>query len=403
MNFELMRKIDSLAGEPLLRIARLFVRPPRALLGDTRPARPPERVICAKFVGIGSVVLALPLLRSLRESGARVAFWTFPGPAALLRATGLVDEIWVVEPRLTRFVPSLLRALVKARRFRAQAFIDMEPTACFSALLSWLSGAPLRAGFMASKPSREHLLTHRVALAPEHHMIEHLLRLGELAGLPAPALRPPLAHLPALVPALVSQEEAEARRTGARRIIVNVNASDLSWHRLWPETHWIGLCRALLASDPRLELVFPGTAAERARAQAVIDGVTGPTNGASSRLAARLHNVAGRTSIQELIGLIASAELVVTVDSGIMHLASLTPTPIVALFGPETPTLFAPRAELARVIWAQLPCSPCLTVAAEKITACRDNQCMKRIDPEQVLRACRELLKVSASFLQRRA
>jgi ADP-heptose:LPS heptosyltransferase len=373
-----MRKIDSLAGKPLLWLARLFTRAPRSLLGDWRPARVPERVICAKFVGIGSVVLALPLLRELKASGARVAFWTFPGPASLLRASGFVDEVWVIEPSIGKLVPSLWRTIRDARRFKASAFLDMEPTANFSALLARASGAPLRAGFMASKPAREALLTHRVALTPEHHMIEHLLRMGSLLGLSAPKGL-------ATLPQLVGRQEALHRRSSGRRVVVNVNASDLSWHRLWPEAHWVGLCRALLEQDPSIELVFPGTAGEMGRAQSVIDALP-----ASHR--ARATNLAGRTSLTELVGVIAGAELLVTVDSGIMHLAGLTPTPVVALFGPETPTLFAPRAAQSRVIWAQLPCSPCLTVAAEKITACRDNQCMKRIDPQQVLSACRELL-----------
>lgn len=373
-----MRKIDSLAGRPLMFVCRLFLRQPASLCGDWAPERVPERVICAKFIGIGSVVLSLPLLRRLKDSGARIAFWTFPGPAALLRETGLADEIWVIQPSVRGFLPSLLRTIVSARRFKAGAFLDMEPTANFTALLSVASGAKLRAGFMSAKPARESLLTHRVALAPEHHMIEHLLRMGSLIGLPSPEGAVPLPALPR------GTESLPAGRS--RRIVVNVNASDLSWHRLWPDSHWVGLCRALLAT-PGTELVFPGTAGEAPRVQAVIDALA-----LSSESRSRAQNLAGRTSLAELIRLIAGSELVVTVDSGIMHLASLTPTPIVALFGPETPTLFAPRSGHSRVIWAQLPCSPCLTVAAEKVTACRDNQCMKRIDPRQVLGACRELL-----------
>jgi ADP-heptose:LPS heptosyltransferase len=378
MNFAWMRRIDSTIGKPLLALFRLWVRPPASLSGDWAPAQVPERVICAKFIGIGSVVLSLPLLRRLKDSGARVAVWTFPGPAALLRQTGLADEIWVIDPSLRRFLPTLLKTIRAARRFGAQAFLDMEPTANFSALLSVLSGARLRAGFMSAKPSREALLTHLVALAPEHHMIEHLLRMGSLLGLPPPDGPVPLPELPSLgAPAVPAP-------AFPLRIVVNVNASDLSWHRLWPDSYWGALCRALL-SDPRVELVFPGTAAEAARVQAVIDAL-------SPEQRARASNIAGRTSLAELVGLIGSSSLVVTIDSGIMHLACLTPTPIVALFGPETPTLFAPRSPNARVLWAQLPCSPCLTVAAEKVTACRDNQCMKRIDPQQVLAVCRERL-----------
>ncbi len=107
----------------------------------------------------------------------------------------------------------------------------------------------------------------------------------------------------------------------------------------------------------------------------------------------RIINLAGKSTLTELMGVFKDAYLTISVDSGAMHLAAWAGTPVIGLFGPETPQLYAPRSKRSKVIWAALPCSPCCTVATEKHTRCRDNQCMKRISPSQVIFASRVLLE----------
>lgn len=374
MSFAWMRRIDAWIGKPLIRLLGIFTRRARSLYGDRTPEQLPKRVIVTKFIGLGSVVLSLPLLKALKEQGAEIAFWSFEGQADLARFSGYVDEVLTVRASLTRFLPTLLSSWWAARRFKPDAFLDLEPTANFTAILARMSGARIRVGFISAKPVREALFTHLVALTPERHMIENNLwmarRLGfeteAEAALPA---TPDISRIRNFLPAMAAR----------RRITININSSDLSWHRMWPEDRWVALCDQLL-DDRSVDLVFPGTASERDRVQSVVARLKDPS---------RAFNLAGETRLVELLRILKDSELVVSVDSGIMHLASWTGTPLVALFGPETPRLYAPRTRSASVIWAGLPCSPCLSVAADKITRCRDNQCMKMISPEQVLMACR--------------
>lgn len=377
-----MRRIDSWLGKPLAWILGWLTRAPMSLFGDVHPERPPERVICTKFIGLGSIVLSLPMLQALKGSGVKVAFWTFPSQAELARLSGSVDEVWVIRPTFREFLPTLWKTFRQARRFRAGAFIDLEPTAYFTALLARLSGAAIRIGFMAVKPRRERLFTHLVAVSPERHMIQNHLAMASLLGAAGPAALP---ALPTELRKAPAPDWAQAG-AGGRPIIVNVNSSDLSWQRMWPDEHWLALCRQLLA-DPGTLLLFPGVGAEFARVQKLVHGLGMPE---------RTVNLAGRTSLVELIALIRDSQLVVSVDSGIMHLAAWAGTPLVALFGPETPGLYGPLSPRSRAITAGLPCSPCLSVAAEKVTRCRDNQCMKRIAPDRVAWACRELLARAA-------
>src|SRR6185503_20323539 len=96
MSFAWMRRIDYWVGKPVIWAIRLFTPRPQSLHGDVHPKKLPKRVICTKFIGLGSVVLSLPLLKALKESGVEIAFWTFAGQAELAKLSGYVDHVWVV-------------------------------------------------------------------------------------------------------------------------------------------------------------------------------------------------------------------------------------------------------------------------------------------------------------------
>jgi len=100
-------------------------------------------------------------------------------------------------------------------------------------------------------------------------------------------------------------------------------------------------------------------------------------------------NLSGQLSLNDLTYLISRFDLLITNDSGPMHIAAATKTPLVALFGPEDPKLFGPytEPELYRVIQKDVPCRPC----GEK--KCLRPSCLDLITPEEVLEACVELLE----------
>jgi ADP-heptose:LPS heptosyltransferase len=99
-------------------------------------------------------------------------------------------------------------------------------------------------------------------------------------------------------------------------------------------------------------------------------------------------NLAGKTSVDDLPYIMSRMDLLITNDSGPMHIAAATKTPLVALFGPEDPLLFGPYTspELYRVIHKAVSCWPC----GDK--KCRSQSCLDLITAEDVLAACRELL-----------
>jgi ADP-heptose:LPS heptosyltransferase len=104
-------------------------------------------------------------------------------------------------------------------------------------------------------------------------------------------------------------------------------------------------------------------------------------------------NLAGKTSLPQLVALLQQANLVISGDSGPMHIAAAVGTPLIAIHGPTDPALSGPVSPTATVLRSDIWCSPCYN--AKDTADCRffTTQCMKNILPSQVFKVVREKLK----------
>jgi ADP-heptose:LPS heptosyltransferase len=91
-----------------------------------------------------------------------------------------------------------------------------------------------------------------------------------------------------------------------------------------------------------------------------------------------------RTGLEEMMELFIVSEALISNDCGLAHLAMLTPVKKFILFGPESPRVFGPLTPNSYPIYSNLSCSPCLSVFSHRACACRDNRCLKTINPRQV-------------------
>lgn len=375
-----MRRIDYWIGGPLIKLLTRFTAKPRSLYGDLELENLPKRVLCTQFLGFGSVVLSFPLLHALKKNNVKIAFLSFEGQAQVLSLSGVVDEIYVIRPTIKHFLPTLWKSWRQVRRFKPEVFLDFESTANFSAIFGRISGAIVRLGFISERSSRELLFTHLVSLSRDRHRVFHLLSMGRRLGLPQNLVTtmPPL-------PDLKQIRNILPPHTARRRIVVNIHTVDSSFARAWTDDYWVELCNQLL-EDISVDLIFPGGADEKTQVQALAAKLKDPT---------RVFNIAGSVSLVELLRLMSDAKLVVSVESGILHLAAWVGTPIVALFGPESPSLYGPFTMKAKVLWLGLACSPCVGVGTVRMSHCQENSCMKRLTPELVYQACMSMLNQS--------
>ena len=399
-----MRRIDRVCGVPICFLLTIWRRMVSAFSGDAPPEGAPRQILLIQTAEMGSLVLALPAIRYLRERfpGCAIHVLVFRHLGESVSAIGLAsaEHVLTIDPSsLWTIGRDTLRFMSDARHRRIDTIVNFEMFARFGAILSYLSGARRRAGFHAYGQAGLYcgdLLTHRVIYNPHVHTAEALLTIAR--SLEEPVADRPMGKLPQsgdLAVSRVTTDPAGARRMrdrlaaerpailNRRLIVINPNASQLIPIRRWPLASYAELAAALLA-DPDNAIVLTGTAAEEADARFILERV------ASDRVV----NLAGKTTVRDLLDLYNVADLLVTNDSGPAQLAALTNVHILVFFGPETPALYQPLADPGRitVMYSHFACSPCVTAFNQRRTDCNDNQCLKTIDVATVHHAAATVL-----------
>ena len=355
---------------------------------------PVRSILFLKLAEQGSTVLAHEAVReAVRRVGRdNVHFLVFEENRFIVDLIGLIPPANVHPVRTTSawsMLTSAARVLRHLRRRRLDACIDLEFFARFSAALAYLTGARYRVGFhvfFGEGPYRGNLMTHRVLYNPHLHTSRSFTSLvlaldADPAALPTFGMVPPESPpLPTFRPAPGETEElvrllaGAGVPAGAPIVVLNANAGDLLPLRKWASGNYAQLAVRLVAEFPELWVVFTGSPEEAARIEALVAGIGAP----------RCACLAGKTTLRQLLVLFGLAEVLVTNDSGPAHFAALTGADVVALFGPETPLLFAAPGPRSHPLWAGIACSPCINAFNNRQTTCRDNVCMQAISVEQV-------------------
>jgi lipopolysaccharide heptosyltransferase II len=144
--------------------------------------------------------------------------------------------------------------------------------------------------------------------------------------------------------------------------------------KLWPKKQFAELADMLIGQYD-MKIVFTGGIKDYSIIQAITSSMKG-----------RAINFAGKTTLTELAALYEKAALVVSTDTGPMHLAAAVGTPVVALFGPTAPWRTGPYGTGHQLIKAELECSPCFK------RRCETTDCMYQISVDQVLKGVQKVL-----------
>lgn len=337
-----------------------------------------RRLLVVRLDNLGDVVLATPALRALRRAlpEAHLTLAASPAGAALQPLLPWVDEV-LVERTVWQDADGSLpldpaRELGLVDRLRSGRFDAVVALTSFSqspwplASLAYLAGIPVRVGISAEMGGS--LLSHwvrddQVVWAGEHQA-DRGLRLLAAVGIPAAGR-----HLELSLPV-----QRPAAGLGLDRPIAVVAPGASCPSRRWPAAAF-GRVAAGLAAEG-LAPVVVGTTAERPLVAAVLAAAGGAATG-----------LAGQLDAPGLAALIADAALVVTNNSGCLHLADATRTPVVALFaGTERQSEYAARTVPAALLTRLVGCSPCRAFACPYGHECLD------ISPAEVLDAARQLL-----------
>jgi heptosyltransferase-2 len=315
---------------------------------------------------IGDVLMAQPLLRHIKaDPSTQLTVLAPEWVAAVLDAMPEVDA--VVRSPLRHGVLDWQAQRQLARHIRALDFdrAIILPNSFKSALIPWMARIPERIGYR--NEGRAVLLSRSFEdPGKEIPMIQRYLRLvTDATGSD-------------LAPRLVVDPERSAQLFEdlglgqGRPVIALCPGAEFGPAKRWPAAHYTRLADLLYSADPRRELILLGSKADAQTAGEI-----------AAASAAPVRVLAGQTSLDEAIALIAGAQAVVSNDSGLMHIAAALERPQVALFGSSDPRHTPPRSARAQVLWLHLECSPCF----KRVCPLGHLNCLNQIAPEEVLRA----------------
>ncbi|MFH1098205.1 MAG: glycosyltransferase family 9 protein [Candidatus Desantisbacteria bacterium] len=373
-----MKLIDYYIGLPLCWIINLY----DYLFNPGNSNRLPDksrvkRILIIKCWGMGSIALALPMVKMIKEyyPDACLEFLTFSRNKELLEISKLVDSIIEFQiDKKRQIIPVLFRLILYLQRQRFDISFNLEFLANFSLLLAYISRIPIRVGFKHFGLNKDRLLTHEVVFREYQHIKQNFLNL--LKPLEIPLTNPCSMNL---TPSLMSIDNVDNFITdvfesnNSPLICVNVNAGELAVERRWPKENFVLLIKELLNKYP-FRIVLIG---------AVQD--VNYVNEVLRLLPQTVLNLAGKLNIEELIALLSRCSLLISNDSGPLHLASLVNIPTVSFFGPETPSLYGPIGNKNKVFFNEVPCSPCIRVRDMKRIRCDKGLiCLRSISTQEV-------------------
>ena len=316
---------------------------------------------------IGDAVLAQPLFKRLHERHADLTLDVL-APAWTHALFARMPEIHAtIASPFAHGELALKRRYVLARELAAQRYEQaiVLPNSFKSALVPWFAGIPLRTGFVGEARwgllnDARHLDKRALPL-----MVERFAALAEAGN---HDLKRPLA-----TPRLeVSAEQrtatlAKLGLTPTRPVAVLCPGAEYGPAKRWPARYFAELARKFAEAGYAVWLAGSGKEA------AIGEEITQASGNTSI-------NLCGKTTLAEAIDLMSCAAVVVSNDSGLMHIAAALDKPLVALFGSSSPAFTPPSNPRATIVRLDLPCSPCF----QRECPLGHFNCMLQLVPDQV-------------------
>jgi len=342
------------------------------------------KVLILKPSSLGDVVQAMPVLRLIKKHrpDADVFWWIDASLAPLLEGdpdlAGLIrfDRRGWVSPLNWGEVWRTLREI------RCHAFdwvIDLQSLAR-TGVAAWLANGDFTVGL---DDHREGARCFYDVVVPrpswETHAVDWYLQVLPVLGVPVDW---EFTWLPARRMAATLVREKWPIE-GRRLVLLQPGAR---WaNKRWPLEFFVKLSCTLSEEFPDTDFAVLGSRHDRELGETI-----------SRALPERCLDLTGRTSLAEMVEWIRAGSLLVTNDTGPMHVAAALNKPLVALFGPTEPRRTGPYQQLGQVIQRSLPCVPCLK---DSCANPRPLECLQSITPDLVVARARQLLSLRTAPL----
>ena len=353
----------------------------------------PRHILVIRLDLIGDLVLSMTTVRALKHSypDTAIDLLALPASAKVVMGDPDLNEIITYDPNIWRRPKALIQ--IKNWRntynllshLRARDYdIAVSVFGRWAGILAVLSGAKRRVGF--GHESYPGLMTDNVRgyhwRSGDHkHEVDYCLKLARAAGaITSTADRTPHLYVDPVAHQQLEQLLESEGIVPEKPFIACHISSNNGQSKRWPIPYWAILIDKLIRGQ-KAQVILTGAPDDKP----LIESVT-------RQMQERVINLAGKTSLPQLVALLKRANLLISGDSGPMHIAAAVGTPLIAIYGPTDPALSGPVSPTATVLHSDIWCSPCYN--AKDSADCRffTTQCMKNILPSQVYKVVQEKL-----------
>jgi lipopolysaccharide heptosyltransferase II len=326
-------------------------------------------ILILKPSSLGDVVQALPVLRLLKQHypQSEIFWWIDSNLAPLLEHDRDLHGIFHFKRK--RWSSPLrwnemFRSIREMREKKFDLVIDLQGLAR-SGTFAWLANGNLTIGVEDRREGASGFYDIAVPRpSPKTHAVDWYLAVLK-------ALEIPVHKNFEWLPARAEIQCAVKKIAGANSRWIAINPGARWANKRWPAEYFAQLVRQLAAKNTDARFVVLGGKEDRIIADII-------SNAAPDRCL----NLAGKTSLPELVEWIRHSEFIVTNDTGPMHIAAALGKPVFALFGPTDPRRTGPYGQIQNVLRISLPCSPCMK---DFCTYARPLECLRGITPEFVV------------------
>ena len=327
---------------------------------------------------LGDVIQALPVLRLVKFHlpASEIFWWIDSNLAPLIENDPDLAGIVRFERKRwasPRHWPEMLRSIRWMREQKFDWVIDLQCLAR-SGAFAWLANGKFLIGLDEVREGARGFYDLAVRRASFHtHAVDWYLAVLPALGVPVHKNFRWLPERPEIAAAVKSKWQT----AGTRWIAIQPGAR---WpNKRWPVQNFSELVRLLAKNFPDTRFAILGNGDDKPLGEVI-----------SRAEPARCLNLCGRISLPEMVEWLRLSELMITNDTGPMHVAAALGKPLIALFGPTEPRRTGPYGQLENVLRIDLPCSPCMKsyCAYEK-----PNECLKAISPTMVFEHVKKQFK----------
>lgn len=345
------------------------------------PPVPCVKILILKPSSLGDVIHALPVLRLLKRHrpASRIDWWLDSRFVGLLEGDPDLNEVVRFERKRWSspvYWPEMFRSIAALRSRQYDWVIDLQCLAR-SGIFAWLTNGKLLVGLDEPREGARGFYDLIVPRASFHtHAVDWYLAVLPRLGVPVHHDFTWLPERPEIAAAVTTKWNPAP----ARWIALQPGARWLN--KRWPAEHFAELTRQLAAEYAEARFAVLGGGDDRLFAETVCRGAP-----------ERCLNLAGQTSLPEMIEWLRRCDLMITNDTGPMHVAAALGKPVIGIFGPTEPRRTGPYGQADRAVQHHLPCVPCLK---SRCTWPQPMECLTAITPTDVFKQVQRQLRQTA-------